>query len=108
VHRVGFGLSPVARDATGDALWALMIFAWLGVLWPGRRRRTRATVAVIICWAVEVSQIYHTPRLDALRRTTIGQLVLGAGFDPRDLGAYAGGVLLGAAMESAIARRLKQ
>ena len=35
-----------------------------------------------------MSQLYHTPTLDAIRATQAGQLVLGSGFDPRDLAAY--------------------
>ena len=31
--------------------------------------------------------------LDVVRSTTVGHLVLGSGFDPRDFAAYAGGVL---------------
>ena len=64
--------------------------------------RARAAVAYAICALVEVGQRYHTPSLDALRATRPGHLVLGSGFDPRDLAAYALGVV--AAM--AVARRL--
>jgi hypothetical protein len=46
----------------------------------------------IPCFAVEFSQLIHLPMLDALRRTTLGYLVLGSGFDRRDLAGYAGGV----------------
>jgi hypothetical protein len=58
-------------------------------------------VAVAICFAVEVSQLYHTPALDTLRRTTVGQLTLGTGFDLRDLLTYIGGVLAAACLERA-------
>lgn len=104
VHELGFGLAAGPRDVAGDALWALMMFAWIGALWPQRPLRTRAGLALIICWSVEISQAYHTPWLDAVRRTTVGQLVLGSGFDARDLASYALGVLVGCVLE-AIARR---
>jgi hypothetical protein len=105
VHEIGFGLPSTARDITGDALWALMMFAWLGVFWPRGSLRDRALVAVAICWAVELSQIYHTPQLDALRQTMLGQLLLGTGFDPRDLAAYALGVLVGGSLEHVLEER---
>jgi hypothetical protein len=43
--------------------------------------------------------LVHTPALDTLRRTTIGQLTLGTGFDLRDLLAYTLGVLAAAFLE---------
>jgi len=49
-------------------------------------------VALAFCCAVEFSQLWHTPWLNAVRRTTAGHLVLGSGFNARDLVAYAGGV----------------
>jgi hypothetical protein len=52
-----------------------------------------------ICFAVELSQLYHAPALDALRETTAGHLVLGSGFDPRDLIAYAAGVCAAALVD---------
>jgi hypothetical protein len=106
VHELGLGLSNTVRDISGDALWAVMIFAWLGALWPSGALGSRAGLALLICWAVELSQIYHTPQLDVLRETTIGQLVLGSGFDVRDLGAYALGVLAISVLELAVRRAL--
>jgi hypothetical protein len=47
----------------------------------------------------------HTPALDAMRRTTAGHLVLGSGYDARDLAAYALGVLLAVSLEWAALQR---
>jgi hypothetical protein len=101
VHLRGAALGPAARDVLGDALWALMIAAWAGVLAPRARCRARSLVAYAVCVGVEVSQLYHAPALDAARATPVGHLVLGSGFDPRDLVAYAMGVALAALLESA-------
>jgi hypothetical protein len=92
VYAFGLGLHAVARDMVGDALWAVMIFSLLGVGLPRARWRTRGGVALAICGAVEVSQLCHQPTLEALRATRLGHLVLGSGFDPRDLLSYALGV----------------
>lgn len=100
VNTFGMGLPPTARDFTGDALWASMMFAWLGVVSPRASLQTRAMVAMAVAWTVEFSQLYHGATLDAWRRTTLGRLVLGVGFDARDLGAYVIGVLAGVALES--------
>jgi hypothetical protein len=105
VHVRGTALSAVARDMLGDALWAVMILWCVSVVAPSARPMTRAAVALALCWAVEASQLYHAPTVDALRATTAGHLVLGSGFDPRDLAAYAAGVLTAALLEAAVSRR---
>jgi Protein of unknown function (DUF2809) len=99
VHFRGAALGAVARDAFGDALWAMMIAWWAGVVAPRAAVAVRSVAAYAVCAGVEVSQLYHTPVLDAARATTLGQLVLGSGFDPRDLAAYGAGVALAAFIE---------
>ena len=104
VHWRGDVLSPVVRDVLGDALWAAMVVWWVAVFAPLSRPPWRAAVALAICFAVEFSQLWHLPALDALRQTTAGHLVLGSGFDPRDLAAYTAGVLTAVFLERATKR----
>ena len=99
VHFRGDALGPASRDVIGDALWAAMIAWWIGALVPDRSLGARSVVALAVCFAVEFSQLYHTVALDTLRDGTIGHLILGSGFDPRDLVAYTIGVLAAAACE---------
>ena len=107
VHwRSGF-LDPTLRDVLGDALWAAMVACWVSAVAPGAALRVRAAVTLALCVAVEVSQLYHTTMLDTLRDTTAGHLVLGSGFDPRDLVAYAVGVLLAAFLERTVVLRYR-
>lgn len=87
-------LGGAAQDFSGDALWALMIAAWVSAAAPAASRVSRCTVALVICFAVELSQLSHAPTLAALRATTVGRLVLGSGFDARDLVAYLLGVVV--------------
>lgn len=108
VHLGGGALGPAVRDRLGDALWAMMIVWWLAALAPGARPLTRNTAALAICFAVEFSQLYHAAALDALRNTMVGHLVLGNGFDPGDLVAYAAGVLAAAAIDHSVIRRSKR
>jgi hypothetical protein len=98
-------IPPRPRDLLGDALWAMMIYWWIGALAPSVRRDSRGLLAVAVCWGVEFSQLVQTPTLDAWRGTTLGQLVLGSGFDLRDLGAYALGVLAAWLLELKVHRR---
>ena len=106
VHRGRVPSSAAARDVLGDALWAVMMTWWVSAAAPGASLRARAAAALAICLAVEAIQLWRTPALDALRATTAGHLVLGSGFDPRDLAAYAAGVLAAVALErAALGRR---
>ena len=101
VHIGGNALSPALRDILGDMLWAVMLFWWVSVLVPARSTMIRGSLALAGCFAVEASQLVHAPMLDAMRRTTAGHLVLGSGFDPRDLMAYTGGVVAAVIVETA-------
>ena len=101
VHLGGPRPAPAWRDVLGDALWAAMILWGAGAAVPWVRPAVRAAAALGVCFAVEVSQLYHAPALDALRGTTLGQLALGSGFDARDLAAYAAGVLAAALLDRA-------
>jgi hypothetical protein len=105
VHRGGNVFSPALRDVLGDTLWAAMIFWWTGAAMPAASLRARAFGALLFAYAIELSQLYHAPALDALRRTTLGHLVLGSDFDGRDLAAYALGVGAAAFLNWAFARR---
>lgn len=105
VHWGGGALSPVVRDVLGDALWAAMVVWWIAAISPAIRLPWRAAVALVFCFAVEFSQLFRSPALDALRRTTAGHLALGSGFDPRDFVSYATGVLAAVLVERATERR---
>ena len=104
VHLGGSRLPDAVQDIAGDVLWATMMAWWVGVVAPRTPVATRAAVAYTICVTVEFSQWLHTPALDALRAIPGGHLILGSGFDPRDLLAYLGGVMLAVMIETRIAR----
>jgi hypothetical protein len=105
VHRGG-GLDRDVRDFTGDALWGMMVLWWAGFLAPRSSIMARAVAALGFCVAVELSQLLSAPWLDSARATLPGQLVLGSGFDPRDLLAYAVGVGVGVLVERALMARV--
>ena len=107
VHLRGTALGPVARDVSGDALWAAMIAWCAAALAPAARLGTRSAAAYALCVGVELSQLYHAPALDVVRATRPGQLVLGSGFDRRDLLAYALGVAGAALLETAVIARAR-
>lgn len=100
VHRGPLPLNGALRDIIGDALWAVMMVCWVSALQPHAPRRVRLIASLVLCWLVELSQLLHTPALDAFRATTAGHLVLGSGFDPRDLLAYTVGVVIAARLDA--------
>lgn len=86
---------PIIEKYGGDALWAMVVFLGLGFVFPRAATFTLALSALTISWAVEFSQIYHSPWLDALRATFPGKLILGSTFNLPDLPAYAFGIAVG-------------
>ena len=86
-------------DYAGDTLWALVVFLGWGVLFPRSATASNAAGAGLFAAAIEFSQLYHAPWIDAIRHTTLGGLVLGFDFLWSDLLCYAAGIALGAAGE---------
>jgi hypothetical protein len=97
---------PVAKYA-GDGLWGLVVFLGFGLLLPRPPTRAVAALAAAFACAVEVSQLYHAPWLDAVRGTRLGGLVLGtpaSTFAWADIAAYLAGIAAGALAERAAPR----
>ena len=88
----------------GDALWALMVFAGLAFLEPRASTARLAVLALAISCAVELSQLYQAPWLNAIRGTTIGHLVLGSTFSWSDIVAYAVGVLVASLIDAVLVK----
>ncbi|AGC43730.1 membrane protein [Myxococcus stipitatus DSM 14675] len=83
----------------GDTLWALLVYLLVRFVAPRRAALTVAAVALTFSFAIEFSQDYHAPWLDAARRTLPGRLVLGAGFLWSDLVCYFVGILVGVGLD---------
>ena len=108
VHLRGTSLNADLRDVLGDALWASMMVWIVSAMAPRASVATRGSAALAICVAVELSQLVHARTIDAMRGTTLGRLVLGSGFDVRDLVAYTIGVVTALAIERYLRRRFVQ
>ena len=89
----------------GDTLYATMVFVLFGIAAPRVSTRRISVAALASCCAIEVSQLYHAPWIDAIRATLPGALVLGYGFLWNDLACYVAGVALGAAVEVGLGGR---
>jgi hypothetical protein len=97
----------LAKNA-GDALYATMVFWGFGFLAPRAATSRVALAAVAFCFAIEATQLYHAPWIDAVRETTPGRLVLGQGFHAFDLVCYVIGVGLGVALELGLRGRARR
>lgn len=100
-------VSPFLHKYGGDALWALLMFLGFRCLLI-RAALLRVTLAALtFCFAVEFSQLYHAPWIDAIRDTRLGALAIGSTFNAPDLVAYAAGVAVGFLIETVRQRLTK-
>ena len=99
---------PFVRAYVGDALWALMVF--FGVALVFRRQPTKAVALLsgVLSFSIEASQLYHAPWIDALRATRLGGLVLGYGFLWTDLLCYSVGILIGLVIDQQFSGQTQQ
>jgi len=91
----------------GDAVWAMMIYFGVCFCFNKFTVFKVALVAISFCYAIEISQLYHTPWIDGIRSTTLGGLVLGFGFLWSDILAYSIGVFSAALLEYLVRKRAK-
>jgi hypothetical protein len=99
-RRYASALPTIVATYAGDMLWALALFWFLGLILARMSTARVAAMALGLSLLVELSQLYHAPWIDAVRRTTIGGLILGFGFLWSDLACYAAGVGLGVVLET--------
>ncbi|WP_370680986.1 DUF2809 domain-containing protein [Comamonas sp. GB3 AK4-5] len=98
--RRGYSPFPAALgNYPGDALWAWVVMLCVAWLWPAMARGRLVGGALLVAFAIEFLQLYQAPWMQALRANKLAYLVLGNGFDPLDLLAYAVGIAVGAAVD---------
>ncbi|WP_120494481.1 DUF2809 domain-containing protein [Microbacterium phyllosphaerae] len=101
VHLIGSG--PVA-DFTGDALYAVMIYLVIAVVFARAASWAVGAAAVVVCTLIELFQFTGLPGVWAEAFWPV-RLVLGVGFDARDLIAYAAGAVAAAVCDLVTRRR---
>jgi hypothetical protein len=84
---------------SGDILWGLMVYLMVGFLLPKQKIIHTAFIAAAFSALMEMSQLYHTPWIDAIRSNKLGGLLLGYGFLWSDLICYALGIAFGVIIE---------
>jgi hypothetical protein len=83
----------------GDILYALMIYFIIGFLLPTTPSLNVAALCVLVCYSIELSQLYQAEWINAIRSTRLGGLVLGFGFLWSDLVCYLAGAVVGVGLE---------
>lgn len=104
-RKLAFLLPGIVNDYLGDGLWALMVFFGCCFLFPKVSPLNQLIMALVVCYLIEISQLYQAEWLNQIRRTTLGGLILGHGFLWRDLLAYTVGVLTGGLISKQINSR---
>ena len=97
--------SSATTDIAGDALYAVAVYTGLVLLVPRARRLILGIAATGWCVFVELLQLSGLPAALAERVPPVA-LVLGTGFDARDLVVYASAVLVATAADAAVGSRM--
>ncbi len=92
----------------GDAMWAVMIFWIVRFFSPSVNRKSSFLITILICFAVEFSQLYQANWINEIRNTTPGKLILGRGFLWSDLVAYTIGGITAAIIDFGIMGKQKR
>ncbi|MEH3103787.1 MAG: DUF2809 domain-containing protein [Sphingomonas phyllosphaerae] len=102
IRKLPVGLPPAVVKHGGSILWASMVYWIVSTLRPRWRPRRSGIAAAVITTAIELSQLYHLPTLNAFRRTSLGALLLGRVFSVWDVATYAAAVGLAAMVDRII------
>jgi hypothetical protein len=91
----------------GDALYAFMMFFLVAFLIVNKPAIVKAVIALIICYCIELSQLWQGEWINSVRQTVLGKLVLGNGFLWSDLVAYLAGIIAAYCVETLRFQRYK-
>jgi len=105
LRRVPLGLPFVVVKFGGSMLWAAMVYWIFAALRPVASVEGIALNASLFAIAVEFFKLYHSPVLDAFRRTLAGGLLLGRFFSWWDIVAYLAAIALAGALDRRLIRR---
>jgi len=90
----------------GDALWSLMVFFGLGILFRKASSLQLGLGTLGFSFGIEALKLCQAPWLVSVRHTTLGQLVFGNVFSWQNLLAYTIGAIVGVLIELLFSSRL--
>lgn len=96
------------HDYVGDAIWAGMIYLGCRFLRPSAPIKHAVVIALVFCYAIEISQLNQSEWLNQWRRTPLGGLILGFGFLWSDFLMYTIGIGAAAFMDNWCVKKRKE
>jgi len=84
----------------GDTFWAMAVYFLVRFVFPSKNKIQSSIISFAFSVLIEISQLYHAPWIDDIRKTIIGGLILGFGFVWSDLICYAAGIIIGLLLDS--------
>lgn len=97
-----YTLPDILSDHAGDALWAIMIYIGIRIIWVHKSLLFAVIFSLLCCYLIECSQLYQAVWINEIRHTMIGGLVLGKGFLWIDLLRYTVGILIAVGLDNMI------
>jgi hypothetical protein len=76
----------------GDLLYSVMVFFIMRMVFINTKRNQIAFLALLICYSIELLQLYQADWINPIRKSVFGRFVLGQGFLWSDILAYSFGV----------------
>ena len=94
-------------DYYPDTAWTMAVYCGFGFLF-NRGVRLNFPAALIFSYLIEISQLFSTPFLNAVRSNVIGGLILGYGFLWSDIVCYTVGAVICFIIEILIRKAAKR
>lgn len=91
----------------GDYLYSLMCFFIIAFLFNKMRPIQVALISILVCYSIEILQLYQADWIENIRNYKLGGLLLGHGFLWSDLVSYTLGGISGYILESMYYNRKK-
>ena len=84
----------------GDYLYAILFFLIIGFLFNKTKSLKVAIVSILVCYLIEIFQLYDADWINTIRNNKPGALIFGSGFLWSDLVSYTLGGITGYILES--------
>ena len=76
----------------GDVFYAVMVYFGCRMIFINGNNLQKILFPLVICYLIELQQLYNADWINAIRNTTLGHYILGQGFLWSDLVCYSFGV----------------
>lgn len=92
----------------GDFLYAVMIYFLARIFFPFKKGILIFFLSLLICYCIEIFQLYQGEWIIQLRKTLLGKYVLGQGFLWSDIASYTSGSFSAFIVENMILKMINR